>query len=286
MYMSDICTIPANLAGLPAISIPCGLSDGLPVGFQLIGPAFSENRMLEAAHALEGAIGFDTAPDVRATRAPRGAGGARAARPARRAPYAPEDAQSGAPLPRWEPVIGLEMHVELDTQTKMFCGCAVTKGDEPNTAHLPGVPGAPRRAARGQPARRRVRRAHRAGARLHRAAAQHLPPQELLLSRPAQGVPDQPVRRAARHRRLVRVLGGRRAPPLPHQPGAHGGGRRQAHPRRRRRRAASPARTTPWSTSTAAARRSSRSSPSRTSRRRRRRASSSSSCATSSSSWA
>ena len=62
MYMSDICTIPANLAGLPAISIPCGLSDGLPVGFQLIGPAFSENRILEAAHALEGAIGFDTAP--------------------------------------------------------------------------------------------------------------------------------------------------------------------------------------------------------------------------------
>jgi aspartyl-tRNA(Asn)/glutamyl-tRNA(Gln) amidotransferase subunit A len=62
MYMSDLCTIPANLAGLPAISIPCGLSDGLPVGFQLIGPAFSENRLLEAAHALEGAIGFDPAP--------------------------------------------------------------------------------------------------------------------------------------------------------------------------------------------------------------------------------
>jgi aspartyl-tRNA(Asn)/glutamyl-tRNA(Gln) amidotransferase subunit A len=62
MYVSDICTIPANLAGLPAISIPCGLSDGLPVGFQLIGPAFSENRMLEAAHAIEGAVGFDPAP--------------------------------------------------------------------------------------------------------------------------------------------------------------------------------------------------------------------------------
>ena len=62
MYVSDICTIPANLAGLPAISIPCGLSAGLPVGFQLIGPAFSENRILAAAHALEGAIGFDTVP--------------------------------------------------------------------------------------------------------------------------------------------------------------------------------------------------------------------------------
>jgi aspartyl-tRNA(Asn)/glutamyl-tRNA(Gln) amidotransferase subunit A len=65
MYMSDICTIPVNLAGLPAISIPCGLSDGLPVGFQLIGPAFSENRLLAAAHALEAAIGFETAPAFR-----------------------------------------------------------------------------------------------------------------------------------------------------------------------------------------------------------------------------
>jgi aspartyl-tRNA(Asn)/glutamyl-tRNA(Gln) amidotransferase subunit A len=65
MYMSDICTIPVNLAGLPAISIPCGLSDGLPVGFQLIGPAFSENRLLGAAHALEGAIGFDAVPTFR-----------------------------------------------------------------------------------------------------------------------------------------------------------------------------------------------------------------------------
>ncbi|HET6495337.1 MAG TPA: Asp-tRNA(Asn)/Glu-tRNA(Gln) amidotransferase subunit GatA [Thermoleophilia bacterium] len=68
MYMSDVCTIPANLAGLPAISIPCGLSDGLPVGFQLIGPAFSENRILQAAHALEGAIGFDPAPAFRDSR--------------------------------------------------------------------------------------------------------------------------------------------------------------------------------------------------------------------------
>jgi aspartyl-tRNA(Asn)/glutamyl-tRNA(Gln) amidotransferase subunit A len=69
MYMSDICTLPVNLAGIPAISIPCGLADGLPVGFQLIGPAFSENRILQAAHALEQAIGFDAV----ATFAGRGA---------------------------------------------------------------------------------------------------------------------------------------------------------------------------------------------------------------------
>ena len=74
MYLSDVCTIPINLAGLPAISIPCGLSDELPVGFQIIGPAFSENRILDAAHALEQAIGFATAPPLRDTSAASGSG--------------------------------------------------------------------------------------------------------------------------------------------------------------------------------------------------------------------
>ena len=59
MYLNDFCTVPMPLAGIPAISIPSGLSDGLPVGFQLAGPAFSENRLLDAAYALERAIGFD-----------------------------------------------------------------------------------------------------------------------------------------------------------------------------------------------------------------------------------
>jgi aspartyl-tRNA(Asn)/glutamyl-tRNA(Gln) amidotransferase subunit A len=59
MYLSDVCTVPMSLAGIPAISIPSGLSDGLPVGLQICGPAFSENRVLRAAHALEQAIGFD-----------------------------------------------------------------------------------------------------------------------------------------------------------------------------------------------------------------------------------
>jgi aspartyl-tRNA(Asn)/glutamyl-tRNA(Gln) amidotransferase subunit A len=62
MYASDVLTVPVNLAGLPGISIPCGLAGGLPVGFQLIGPVFSENRILDAAHALEAAIGFDPVP--------------------------------------------------------------------------------------------------------------------------------------------------------------------------------------------------------------------------------
>ena len=62
MYLNDFCTVPMSLAGIPAISIPCGLSEGLPVGLQLAGPAFSENALLDAAHALERAIGFDSTP--------------------------------------------------------------------------------------------------------------------------------------------------------------------------------------------------------------------------------
>jgi aspartyl-tRNA(Asn)/glutamyl-tRNA(Gln) amidotransferase subunit A len=59
MYLNDFFTVPMSLAGIPAISIPCGLSEGLPVGFQLAGRAFSEERLLDAAYALERAVGFD-----------------------------------------------------------------------------------------------------------------------------------------------------------------------------------------------------------------------------------
>jgi aspartyl-tRNA(Asn)/glutamyl-tRNA(Gln) amidotransferase subunit A len=63
MYASDILTIPSNLAGLPGLSIPCGLSEGLPVGLQLIGPQFGENALFRVGHALEQAIAFDTVPE-------------------------------------------------------------------------------------------------------------------------------------------------------------------------------------------------------------------------------
>jgi aspartyl-tRNA(Asn)/glutamyl-tRNA(Gln) amidotransferase subunit A len=72
MYLNDYFTVPMSLAGIPAISIPCGLtaeSDGvgphdgeLPVGFQIAGPAFSENKLLDAAHALERELAFDGSP--------------------------------------------------------------------------------------------------------------------------------------------------------------------------------------------------------------------------------
>jgi aspartyl-tRNA(Asn)/glutamyl-tRNA(Gln) amidotransferase subunit A len=59
MYLNDYCTVPMSLAGIPGISLPNGLSDGLPTGFQLAGPAFSENKLLDASHALEKALAFD-----------------------------------------------------------------------------------------------------------------------------------------------------------------------------------------------------------------------------------
>ena len=68
MYLSDYFTVPMSLAGIPAISIPAGLaappSGGveLPVGLQITAPAFAENRLLDAAHALEAAIRFEGRP--------------------------------------------------------------------------------------------------------------------------------------------------------------------------------------------------------------------------------
>jgi aspartyl-tRNA(Asn)/glutamyl-tRNA(Gln) amidotransferase subunit A len=62
MYASDLFTLPGNLAGLPGLSLPSGLAEGLPVGLQVLGPAFSESRLLAVGHALERAIGFDAVP--------------------------------------------------------------------------------------------------------------------------------------------------------------------------------------------------------------------------------
>jgi len=63
MYLTDLLTIPSNMAGLPSMSMPCGLSEGLPVGLQLIGPQFSENALFRIGHALEQAIAFDPVPE-------------------------------------------------------------------------------------------------------------------------------------------------------------------------------------------------------------------------------
>jgi aspartyl-tRNA(Asn)/glutamyl-tRNA(Gln) amidotransferase subunit A len=63
MYASDLLTIPSCLAGLPGLNVPVGLSEGLPVGLQLIGPQFGENALFEVGYALEQALGFDPVPE-------------------------------------------------------------------------------------------------------------------------------------------------------------------------------------------------------------------------------
>ena len=61
MYLIDVCTLPVNIAGLPGLSVPCGFSEGLPVGMQLIGPNFSEETLLRTAHAYEAATDWSAA---------------------------------------------------------------------------------------------------------------------------------------------------------------------------------------------------------------------------------
>jgi len=58
MYLADICTIPVNLAGIPAISIPCGFVNNLPVGLQIMGPTFSESKLFEVSYGFEQATSF------------------------------------------------------------------------------------------------------------------------------------------------------------------------------------------------------------------------------------
>ncbi len=58
MYLSDVCTVTVNQAGIPGLSIPCGFSDGMPVGLQLLAPAFGEETLLRVAHAFEQATDF------------------------------------------------------------------------------------------------------------------------------------------------------------------------------------------------------------------------------------
>jgi aspartyl-tRNA(Asn)/glutamyl-tRNA(Gln) amidotransferase subunit A len=64
MYLADLYTIPSNLYGGPGISVPCGLSEGLPVGLQVMAPTMADDRMYRVAAALESAVGTLTPPEL------------------------------------------------------------------------------------------------------------------------------------------------------------------------------------------------------------------------------
>ena len=105
---------------------------------------------------------------------------------------------------RYEVVIGVEIHVQLKTASKMFCGCSTAvRGAPPNTLTCPVCLGSARRPAGDQPEGRRARPVDRAGDRRAHPRRDPLGSQELLLSRPAQGLPDLAVRPAAGRRRVA-----------------------------------------------------------------------------------
>ena len=140
MYLADLCTIPGNLAGNAALSVPCGLApeDGLPVGLQIMAPALADDRCYRVGAAVRGGAGAARRPAAGRRARP---GHGRAFMSVRTAadvvPF--EDA-----VARYDPVIGLETHVELGTVTKMFCGCPNEFGAEPNSPVCPvclGLPG-------------------------------------------------------------------------------------------------------------------------------------------------
>ena len=107
MYLNDIYTIGANLAGLPAMSLPCGFVRGLPVGLQLIAPPLAEGPLLKAAHH------FQRATDWHAR--------------------VPERTREVAARWQWEIVIGLEIHAQLATASKIFSGASTRYGAAPNS---------------------------------------------------------------------------------------------------------------------------------------------------------
>ena len=169
MYLTDLLTIPSNMAGLPSMSMPCGLSDGLPGRPPADRPAVLREHALHASRT----------------------------RSSRRSASTRSRSGLAVSASTWEPVIGLEIHVQLKTRTKMFCRCPNGSGGGPNTQTCPvclAFPG-----ALPVPNRRAIEETIKLGLALGCTIADRAVFHRKNYFYPdlPEGVPDQPVRRAA-----------------------------------------------------------------------------------------
>jgi hypothetical protein len=113
MYLNDVFTVTANLAGLPGLAVPAGLdAQGLPLGLQVIGKPFDEETVFAVGAAIERAANFTAVPSHEG----------------RGMSYTIE----GTTGP-WELVIGLEVHAQVVSHSKLFSGAATAFGAEPNS---------------------------------------------------------------------------------------------------------------------------------------------------------